>query len=107
MSWETEYEIMPMNFLCCLSLDLGIWCISVEEEVGVIDLPSTATIWFDLYCCKFYKPHIMVTMVPTRRYPAHTVPLQNPCLARNQTPPGYCALVAHIGNLQTTSYFQM
>ena len=43
VEWAAEYETMKSNFLFRLNLDLKNWCISVEEEVGDIDLPIMTT----------------------------------------------------------------
>ena len=34
----------PINFHCCLTLYLNTWCISVEEEVGNINMPNLRVI---------------------------------------------------------------
>ena len=46
VDWEADYDMLPMYFLFYLSLNINTWCISVEVEVGYIDLPSMATIRF-------------------------------------------------------------
>ena len=74
VDWAAEYEIPPMHFLFRLTLDFNTCCISVEEEVGVINLPSMSAHCFELYRRTLDKPHILTPsslspVTPTPRAP--------------------------------------
>ena len=46
-----EYEMLPMHFLHHLTLKLNTWCISEEEDVVGVDLPSMYVFRFELDRC--------------------------------------------------------
>ena len=63
IDWEAEYDMLPINFLLCLSLDLNTWCISVEEEGVTLIYPEYIPSGLNLTVASF--------TVPTFRCPPH------------------------------------
>ena len=58
VDWVSEYEILPIHFICCLTLDLNTWCISVEEDAGCINIPSRSALCFKINRRTLNQPHM-------------------------------------------------
>ena len=76
-----------MNFLHHLTHDLNIWCISVEEEAGDIDIPSMSTLIFELYRRTLDKPHMSLSETLYPGTPAPIPPLIHAPRANNLPAP--------------------
>ena len=64
MYWAVEYTMIPINYLCCLSLELGTYYISFEEEAGDINLTRLNYIHVNIRRNIFYALHMPTLFTP-------------------------------------------
>ena len=80
-----------MNLLHRLSLSLNTWCISVEEEVGYIDLHIMSSLCFELDRRILKNPYIPTPVSLSPGTPTPRAPLsQAPSNAPSLVPETYC-----------------
>ena len=99
VDWSAKHYMLLMHFLCRLTFKFRTWCISVEKEVGDIDLPRMSDLCFELDRRTLYQPHIPAPAYFYLGTPApisllNTIPsaAPSPSPAAPHTPIGYRSL---------------